>query len=163
MFLRYQQVSRLVELVKPASIVEIGTWNGDHAIIMATVALKHHDRVHYTGYDLFDQANDRTDALEFNVRSHHSRAAVHAKLAAFQATHPGFTFELIPGDTRRTLPDTVADFAYIDDLRRKNFVAARALDDDVITGPRLLPTLAKDLAALGPFMDYLCAALDLEF
>ena len=56
-----------------------------------------------------------------------------------------------------------ADFAYIDDLRRKNFVAARVLDDDVITGPRLLPTLAKDLAALGPFMDYLCAALDLEF
>lgn len=56
-----------------------------------------------------------------------------------------------------------ADFAYIDDLRRKNFVAARALDDDAVTGPRLLSTLAKDLAALGPFMDYLCAALDLEF
>ena len=114
MFLRYQQVSRLVELVRPASIVEIGTWNGDHAIIMATVALKHRDRVHYTGYDLFDQANDRTDALEFNVRSHHSRASVYAKLVAFQATHPGFTFELIQGDTRRTLRDTVADFAYID-------------------------------------------------
>ena len=56
-----------------------------------------------------------------------------------------------------------ADFAYIDDLRRKNFVAARHLEDEVITGTRLLATLSKYLAALGPFMDYLCAALDLEF
>jgi uncharacterized protein (DUF2461 family) len=39
----------------------------------------------------------------------------------------------------------------------------RALEDSVMTGPRLRETLAKDLAALGPFVDYLCAALDLEF
>ena len=49
------------------------------------------------------------------------------------------------------------------ELRRKNFVAFRALDDDLMTGPRLLQTVEKDLAALGPFTDYLCAALDLEF
>jgi uncharacterized protein (TIGR02453 family) len=56
-----------------------------------------------------------------------------------------------------------ADFAYLDDLRRKNHVALRAIDDATMTGPRLLATLAKDLQGLGPFMDYLCAALDLEF
>lgn len=39
----------------------------------------------------------------------------------------------------------------------------RAIDDDTMTGPRLRQTLAKDLAALAPFVDYLCAALDLEF
>ena len=39
----------------------------------------------------------------------------------------------------------------------------RSLDDATMTGPRLLSTLGKDLAALGPFVDYLCAALDLEF
>ena len=49
------------------------------------------------------------------------------------------------------------------DLRRRNFVALRALDDDIVTGPRLLSTLSRDLAALAPFVDYLCAALDLEF
>lgn len=114
MFIRYQQVSRIVGLVKPATIVEIGTWNGDHACIMAAAALKHRATVHYTGYDLFDAANAQTDQTEFNVRSHHSRAAVHAKLAAFQAANPGFTFELIEGDTRHTLADTRADFAYID-------------------------------------------------
>ncbi|TWI12683.1 DUF2461 domain-containing protein [Aerolutibacter ruishenii] len=60
----------------------------------------------------------------------------------------------------RGFPD---DFEFADDLRRKNFVAFRSLDDDVMTGPRLRQTVEKDLDALGPFTDYLCAALDLEF
>lgn len=55
------------------------------------------------------------------------------------------------------------DFVFIDDLRHKNFVAMRDLDDTVMTGPRLRQTLEKDLQALAPFVDYLCAALDLEF
>ena len=55
------------------------------------------------------------------------------------------------------------DFEFANDLRRKNFVAFRAIDDEVMTGPRLLKTLAADLPGLAPFTDYLCAALDLEF
>jgi len=39
----------------------------------------------------------------------------------------------------------------------------RSLDDATMTGPRLRQHLAADLAALAPFVDYLCAALDLEF
>lgn len=60
----------------------------------------------------------------------------------------------------RGFPD---DFEFREDLRRKNFVAFRTVADDVMTGPRLRPTLEKDLAALAPFVDYLCAALDLDF
>lgn len=60
----------------------------------------------------------------------------------------------------RGFPD---DFEFAEDLRRKNFVAFRELDDDLMTGPRLLRTVEKDLGALAPFTDYLCAALDLEF
>lgn len=56
-----------------------------------------------------------------------------------------------------------ADFAFIDDLRHKNFVASRAIDDSVMLGARLRQTVARDLQALAPFVDYLCAALDLEF
>jgi uncharacterized protein (TIGR02453 family) len=56
-----------------------------------------------------------------------------------------------------------ADFPHLEDLRRKNHVAIRVLDDATMTGPKLLSTLAKDLQQLGPFVDYLCAALDLEF
>lgn len=56
-----------------------------------------------------------------------------------------------------------ADFELIDDLKHKNFVFTRALDDASMTSPRLRQALVADLAALAPFMDYLCAALDLEF
>jgi uncharacterized protein (TIGR02453 family) len=56
-----------------------------------------------------------------------------------------------------------ADFAFVDDLKRRNFVAARGLDDTLIVGPRLRQTLERDLQSLAPFVDYLCAALDLEF
>lgn len=54
-------------------------------------------------------------------------------------------------------------FEFIDDLKHRNFVALRAVDDATMTGPRLRSVLEKDLRALAPFMDYLCAALDLEF
>jgi uncharacterized protein (TIGR02453 family) len=56
-----------------------------------------------------------------------------------------------------------ADHPLIDDLRHKNFVALRSIDDAIVTGPRLRPTLAKDLAGLAPLVDYLCAALELDF
>ena len=39
----------------------------------------------------------------------------------------------------------------------------RRLDGSPVTGPGLRAALGRDLAALGPFVDYLCAALDLEF
>ena len=56
-----------------------------------------------------------------------------------------------------------ADFEFVDDLRRKNLVALRSIDDESMTGPRVLRRLETDLAGLAPFTDYLCAALDLEF
>ncbi|WP_457097559.1 DUF2461 domain-containing protein [Lysobacter sp. P5_B9] len=55
------------------------------------------------------------------------------------------------------------DFEFADDLRRKNFAAFRAIDDATMAGPRLRKTIETDLAGLAPFVDYLCAALDLEF
>lgn len=56
-----------------------------------------------------------------------------------------------------------ADFEFIEDLKHRNFVFWRSIDDATMTGPRLRKTLATDIAALAPFVDYLCAALDLEF
>ena len=63
----------------------------------------------------------------------------------------------------RPPPGFPADFEFIDDLKNRNFVAVRALDDDVVVGPELRQVVEKDLRALAPFVDYLCAALDLEF
>lgn len=63
----------------------------------------------------------------------------------------------------RVPPGFPADSPLADDLRRRNFVAVHPLDDDVVTGPRLRTVVERDLAALAPMVDYLCAALDLEF
>lgn len=56
-----------------------------------------------------------------------------------------------------------ADFEFVEDLKHKNFVAVRTIEDSMMLGPRLRQTLEKDLVGLSPFVDYLCAALDLEF
>jgi uncharacterized protein (TIGR02453 family) len=63
----------------------------------------------------------------------------------------------------RPPPGFPAGFEFIDDLRHRNFVASRAIEDKTMLGPRLQRVLAGDLRALAPFVDYLCAALDLEF
>lgn len=56
-----------------------------------------------------------------------------------------------------------ADHELIDDLKRKDFVAVAALEDSVVLGPRLRKAVADQFKALSPLVDYLCAALDLEF
>jgi uncharacterized protein (TIGR02453 family) len=56
-----------------------------------------------------------------------------------------------------------ADHELIDDLKRKNFVATATLADEVVTGPRLLKSVGDGLRGCAPLIDYLCAALDLEF
>lgn len=85
------------------------------------------------------------------------KAAAHAP-----ATRRRYAFETSEKLVRapRGFP---ADFEFIDDLKHRNWVLWRPLDDTLMTGPRLRQSLATDLAALGPFVDYLCAALDLEF
>jgi len=55
------------------------------------------------------------------------------------------------------------DHPLVDDLKRKDFVASQALDDAVVTGPRLRQQVAAGFAAAAPLLDYLCAALELDF
>ena len=56
-----------------------------------------------------------------------------------------------------------ADHELIEDIRRKDFVATMPLEDATMLGPGLRKAVASQLAALAPLVDYLCAALDLEF
>jgi uncharacterized protein (TIGR02453 family) len=56
-----------------------------------------------------------------------------------------------------------ADHELIEDIKRKNFVAMAALEDSVVLGPGLRKAVAAQFAGLAPLVDYLCAALDLEF
>jgi len=124
--MRYNQLLPLIAFHKPKTIVEVGTWNGLRAIMMATEALKHQKRIHYIGFDLFEDATPDTDARELNVKAHSSLADVEGRLAAFQDSNKGFRFTLIKGDTLETLPETITlggnlrkprkpvDFAFID-------------------------------------------------
>jgi len=56
-----------------------------------------------------------------------------------------------------------ADHELIADLKRKDFVATAMLDDATVLGPRLAKEVGDQFKALAPLVDYLCAALDLEF
>jgi uncharacterized protein (TIGR02453 family) len=56
-----------------------------------------------------------------------------------------------------------ADHELIADLKRKDFVATAMLEDATVLGPRLAKVVGDQFKALAPLVDYLCAALDLEF
>ena len=51
----------------------------------------------------------------------------------------------------------------IEDLKKKSLIATRAIPDDVALSPALLREVEKSIKGLVPMVDYLCAALDLEF
>ena len=116
--MRYNQLLPIIAHNKPKTIVETGTWDGHRAILMATEALKHNKEVYYVGFDLFEDATEETDKKELNVKPHHSLADVTARLDAFKSEHPGFSFNLVKGDTRKTLPepDGSPDYALKPDL-----------------------------------------------
>ena len=146
MFTRYQQASRIVDLVRPRCIVEIGTWNGDHAVILASAALKRRTYVHYWGFDLFEEAALSADASEHDIGARCSLAAVHEKLTAFQAANPGFSFQLFRGDSKATLPAALSE-QWIDpgdgSIHRLG-----AADFAYIAGGHALATIRSDHAHL---------------
>lgn len=115
---RYAQLQILIEEFRPRVIVEIGAWKGKRALEMAEAAFRaagdSYCELHYKGYDLFETASAESDAAELNVKAHHTRDAVASTLEAFAREHPGFTFELIEGNTRETLAPQAVDFAFID-------------------------------------------------
>jgi uncharacterized protein (TIGR02453 family) len=68
------------------------------------------------------------------------------------------------GDSLKRNPAGVPDdHPLLDDLKRKHLAAGCALGDDEMMSDRLPTVIAGHLRALAPMVDYLCAALDLEF
>jgi len=122
---RYDRLDALVKFYAEGnehfSLLETGTWNGDRAIRLARAAFAGGAKeVHYDGFDLFEEADAETDAVEMNTKKHWSFADVTAKLAEFakQADTTGYTFSfsLHKGDSKTTLtPGTYKPhFAYLD-------------------------------------------------
>lgn len=108
---RYEQLLIAIDLIKPQSIVEIGTWKGRSAVMMIKQAQKYRKNIEYIGYDLFEEANDHTDSEELNVKKHYTVEAVEAHI---RAECPDVRLNLIKGNTRKTLNNISADLCYLD-------------------------------------------------
>lgn len=51
----------------------------------------------------------------------------------------------------------------IEDIKLKDFVVSRAFEDKMALDPRLRHGVIQEFRRMAPMIDYLCAALDLEF
>jgi uncharacterized protein (TIGR02453 family) len=51
----------------------------------------------------------------------------------------------------------------IEDIKRRNFAAGAAIPDAIVTSDELLPVVVDTFRRIAPMIDYLCAALELEF
>ncbi|MEO5963110.1 MAG: DUF2461 domain-containing protein [Thermomonas sp.] len=149
-----------------------------------------HDKAPYKtwqGAKLYHERSRQVEAPSFRINVQpgrcfigaglwHPETAIQRKVRQFifdnpsgwqRAAHaPGFRarYTLESNDMLVRVPAGFPkDFAHADDLRHRNFAVTRAIDDAEVTGDNLLHILEQDLTALAPFMDYLCAALDLEF
>lgn len=134
---RYSQLQTLVALVKPRTIIEVGTNRGETALRLNLEALKHQPKVHFIGFDVFDTKDEDFHRRVFNGKGSHSRQLVHDRLQSISRQHPSFTFELIEGDTAETLHHRRmrADFVFIDGDHRREAIAqdyAALAESDVI-------------------------------
>jgi uncharacterized protein (TIGR02453 family) len=83
-----------------------------------------------------------------------------------RAAHsPAFAREFTLGGDSLTRPPRgyPADHPLIDDLKRKDFIAAQDFADSEALAPGFDRFLMTRIKRLAPLVDYLCAALDLEF
>ena len=122
---RYKQLADMVRHyskgLETFTIVETGTWNGGRAIEMALAAFENVSKVHYRGFDLFEQADAETDKIELNIKAHNSCDAINNRLEEFAAkmkeNGKTFTHTLTAGNTKETMAKSKfidVDFAYID-------------------------------------------------
>ncbi|MHB1616019.1 MAG: DUF2461 domain-containing protein [Metallibacterium sp.] len=105
----------------------------------------------------------------------HPESATLRQLRAFIADNPAawrrtvhakpFTerYEFWGERLQRAPQGYALDHPLLEDLKLKNYAAGCALDDDLVLSPRLPGALGTHLRALAPLVDYLCAALELEF
>ena len=105
----------IFDLYAPSNICEIGTHNARTACQFVKYLAPRVNRLHYTGYDLFEDADPVITQQEHNGKGPGSLTRAMQSLAKMQSRHANFTFEVTQGNTKSTLtqPKTF-DFVYID-------------------------------------------------
>ncbi len=110
---RYTQLLDEIEKVKPRSICEIGTWNGNRALQMIQTAAKYRQtqQINYQGFDLFKSMTGEQFRREF------SKAGWEVEIVQRRLDATGANIELIEGDTNTTLNTNLkmhTDFIFVD-------------------------------------------------
>tara|TARA_R110000822_G_scaffold1244_8_gene5590 strand:+ start:8842 stop:11187 length:2346 start_codon:yes stop_codon:yes gene_type:complete len=120
---RYSQLADLIRAYASTGLVEVGTWNGGRAIEMSLAAFEKTDKLHYIGFDLFEEATQELDTYELNSKPHNTIDIVNKRLTDFagkmKEKGKKFTFKLHKGDSKTTMPAASAEmsgigFAFID-------------------------------------------------
>lgn len=117
---RYAQLLDIIDEIKPHSVCEIGTWNGNRAIQMLQAMGKYHPskRLNYQGFDLF--AEHMTGELFVRELSKvaQPQAIVEKRI---QAT--GANVEFVAGDTFDTIDNMKRmDFYFVDGGHSENTI-----------------------------------------
>jgi len=105
---------RIFDWYRPKRICEIGTHSGKSAYQMCKYLLEKGIDVEYTGYDLFELANEENHKIEHNGKGHGEIHIATQKLNSLKKSYPNFSYKLIKGYTQDTLKENKYDFAFID-------------------------------------------------
>lgn len=107
--MRYAQLTPLLDDLRPQTILEVGTWNGQRAIQMMHAARG----MVYFGFDLFDAATPADDQAELNVKAHYSAEYVRSTLPFPNKLYKGYSRDTLPAFLEEYGSGRV-DFAFID-------------------------------------------------
>lgn len=113
---RYDNLFKIIQEKEYRKIMEIGTWNGDHAVEMIKSASSNFQpkEIEYYGFDLFEDATNTMLEKEFSKGASPSLSLVNSKL-----NRTGAKIFLYKGNTKEVLPTVVKglpemDFVFID-------------------------------------------------
>lgn len=111
---RYKQIFKEIESLKPVSIMEIGTWNGERAVQMIRVAMKFRpvSEISYVGFDLFETITK--DVYKHEI----SKIPPFQKVVLNNLSATGANIKLFVGYTEETMKNIDLllniDFVFID-------------------------------------------------
>ena len=112
---RYKYLFKIIENNKCKQIMEIGTWNGEHALRMIESAKKYFParEIVYYGFDLFSSLNNKILLEEF------SKLPPPLEIVRKKLEKTGAKVHLYEGNTKEVLPRVIdelpeMDFVFID-------------------------------------------------
>lgn len=109
-----QPFYRIFDIYLPKHICEIGTHHGRSACQFIEYLSPRVTSLHYTGYDLFEDADPITTKQEHNGKGPGSYARARRSLEKITRPYTHVKFDLVRGNTRHTLKPRAFDFVYID-------------------------------------------------